>query len=299
MLLRYLLLLIFLSQGLNSLHGREWTDATGKFKQDADLVEMTDNTVVLNKGHGFLVSVPRESLSQADLEYLNSEIASKDMASNASQDRTWTMHDGKQVIGRVMEYGRREVVLIRRNNKLYVNDKPFTNMTELHQYVVPTLVSHYEQKPYADEKELLKLIISRRNAPLRYNVEGVLLELDRGELFAVPLFLFSTKDRDMLKPGWDAWNKADKDERAREEESLHARSVANEYQKNRDREVQIQRIQLASQWFDLWQVEVTLPNGQSSSVVVPGIDSQSAGNAAQARYPQATIGAMRKIRRRD
>jgi SLA1 homology domain 1, SHD1 len=278
---------------------REWTDASGKFKQEADLVDFDEHLVVLKKADGHLVALPRETLSSDDLNYLNSAEAEKAVKDAASQDRTWTMRDGKQVKGRVVEYGRREIIMVRRNGKLYVNDRPFETLSELHRYVVPKLVSHFENETVTDDKAILKLLIAKKGMPLRYQAEGVMLELDDGQLFAVPLFLFATKDANMLKPGWEAWNKSDQDERRREEESTLARSLANESQKHRDMEIKLQMLQLASQWFDLWEVELMAPNGRASSLVVPGIDSASATQLALKQCPNCQVGAIRKLRRRD
>jgi SLA1 Homology Domain 1 (SHD1) protein len=49
---------------------RKWTDITGKFKIEAELVSLTDGNVQLKKKDGSLVSVPLDKLSQADREFI-------------------------------------------------------------------------------------------------------------------------------------------------------------------------------------------------------------------------------------
>ena len=57
--------------GLWSLaEGREWTDTTGKFKIEAELVSVADGNVQLRKKDGSMISVPLDKLSQEDREFL-------------------------------------------------------------------------------------------------------------------------------------------------------------------------------------------------------------------------------------
>jgi len=49
---------------------RTWTDATGKYKIEAELVEVKGKDVVLKKSNGSTVTVPISKLSKADQEFL-------------------------------------------------------------------------------------------------------------------------------------------------------------------------------------------------------------------------------------
>ena len=49
---------------------QEWSDATGKFKVEADLSEMTGATVRLRKPSGEIVSLPLARLSKPDQEFI-------------------------------------------------------------------------------------------------------------------------------------------------------------------------------------------------------------------------------------
>lgn len=58
---------------LSSAVAREWTDSTGKFKVQADLIRVTDGKVELKKADGSLLKFPLEKLSKLDQEFLKSQ----------------------------------------------------------------------------------------------------------------------------------------------------------------------------------------------------------------------------------
>lgn len=108
---------------------REWTDSSGRVKQEGDLVDFDDRIVVIKKASGRLVAVEIEDLSKADRDYLASSEAKDLVDKAASEDRTWTLADGEKVTGRVVEYGIKEIVLSRRNSMLFINGKPYDELT--------------------------------------------------------------------------------------------------------------------------------------------------------------------------
>jgi len=55
-----------------TLHAREWTDSTGVFTVEADLVEVAGATVRLKKTDGTIIAVSVKRLSDADQQYLKS-----------------------------------------------------------------------------------------------------------------------------------------------------------------------------------------------------------------------------------
>lgn len=293
---RFGMLLAIVSAG--PVAAREWQDVSGKISQEAELVDFDDQLVVLKKADGRLVALDRKQLSADDRKYLDSQDAKKEVKDQSSKEHTWTMVDGREITGRVVKYGRRELTIERRGGKLIVQQKPWKDLTEWYQFAVLKLVENAEGKPMKDEKAVESLIARNKGTPLQYTVEGVLLELEGGELLPAPFIMFSEKDLKILKPGWEAWSKADQDEKKRDEQSTLMRSLANEYQKTRDAEMKIQMLSAASEWFDLWEVGLTAPNGDTTTVVVPGRDSRSAQIAAQQKYPDAQVGPTRKLRRR-
>ena len=55
---------------------REWSDASGKFRIQAELIAVHNGKAVLEKTDGSIISVPVEKLSAADQEFLKSQAAS-------------------------------------------------------------------------------------------------------------------------------------------------------------------------------------------------------------------------------
>ena len=65
--------------------GREWVNASGKYRVEAELVEVQGDSVVLRKADGQLLNVPLAKLSQADRDFVASHAAeSNDATTNTS-----------------------------------------------------------------------------------------------------------------------------------------------------------------------------------------------------------------------
>ena len=63
-------LLITVAFRADNASAREWTDITGAFRIEAELVEYKDGVVRLRKTDGSIVSVPLAKLSKADQNYV-------------------------------------------------------------------------------------------------------------------------------------------------------------------------------------------------------------------------------------
>ncbi len=50
--------------------GREWSDASGKFRVEAELVAVRSGKVILEKPNGAIITIPLDRLSQADRDFL-------------------------------------------------------------------------------------------------------------------------------------------------------------------------------------------------------------------------------------
>jgi hypothetical protein len=74
-----------------SASAREWTDSTGTYKTEADLVEVRGNRVVLKKSNGQVISLPSDRLSKADQEYLESLENLEPKPENAAPPATETV----------------------------------------------------------------------------------------------------------------------------------------------------------------------------------------------------------------
>src|SRR5687768_7731778 len=75
----FFILLVLLPTLAEAAERRKWTSADGQFTVDAELVELKADAIVLRKGDGKTVSVPKLSLSDADRQFL------KDLPETASE----------------------------------------------------------------------------------------------------------------------------------------------------------------------------------------------------------------------
>jgi hypothetical protein len=121
----------------------------------------------------------------------------------------------------------------------------------------------------------------------------------------VPLALFSDKDLNLLKPGWERWQAAHrgKDYPAQEDHGFLLRSLAAA----RFRDAQVQReiasMQLKLQAVQagltsLWEVTLYPAGGHGGPplwVVVPGRNSRDAQAAALGQNPGYSAGPIRRV----
>ena len=128
-----------------SFDQREWTDASGKLVISDQLMAFNDSEVVIETEKKELLSLPVAQLSKEDQEYLKSQEARASVDEGEGGEQIWTLRSGLRVLGRVVEYGKRDVVLKRRRGKVYVNDKQFENLPEVYQRMVPQIVNHFDE----------------------------------------------------------------------------------------------------------------------------------------------------------
>jgi hypothetical protein len=282
---------------------REWRDSTGKYAVEADLIASTDDQVVLKREDGKLVMVEATQLSDADREYLESKEADAAREGDDGKLQTWTMRDGMQVVGRLVGYGRKEVVMQRRRGDLYVNDRKFENLPEIYQRMVPRIVSHFEEIELKNEKDLKQWAIKQNGEPRTFISDGVMLELENGDEYAVPFIFFSDENLEMLKPGWERWLANHEEEARMQRENLMLEAKAEAYQRDRVANQQIVEMQLLLSAVDagvtdLWEVYLepgAAAAGPARFVVVPGRNSRQAVAAALNKNPGYVAGPVRKL----
>jgi len=290
---------------------RQWTDATGNYAFEADLLGRNDDTVILQRTNKDkdLVALSIEHLSKADQEYLKSKDVIESVRRSADRQQTWTMRSGLKVIGRVVEYGRREVTFQRKRGKIYVNDRLLTNYPEVQQRIAQKVVGHFEEVDIADERALEQWILTLKGAARTYNVEGVILELENGDEYGVPFFLFSEEDLKVLEPGWARWVATEgarqQEQQSKEREELMLRTAAQAYQRDREMNQQVKMMELtllatAAGATDLWEVQLYPRPGVAAYpriVVVPGSNSSAAKQVAMQRFPGYNAGAVSQANR--
>ena len=218
---RFAITLLFLTFVM-PLHAdaRDWEDASGNYHFKGEIIAENATMVILEQGNKDLVSIQIDQLSKKDQEYL-AERAEK--AAENPDMQTWTTRTGLQVRAALVEYGRRDVTIQRRRGKVYVNDKRFDNLPGVYRRLVPGVVSHFE-KIELDEKSFPAWAKKLGASKKTYTCEGVVLELENGDLYTVPFFFFSEEDLKLLEPGWNEWVKAKDDKESQEHYSLSMRA---------------------------------------------------------------------------
>jgi hypothetical protein len=188
---------------------RVWKDVTGLYTINADLVGFDDDMVILQRENKELGSCPIDKLCKEDREYLKSKEALEIHNTHIEQTQTWTMSNGLKVVGKIVDYERDEVVIKQENGKVVVNGKPFDGLPEIYQDILLRVVETSVAKPMPNKQALEDWVRSsplfRNGNSAKYNLEGVVFELQDGSQYAVPFYLFAKQEQTMLKSGWNAW----------------------------------------------------------------------------------------------
>ncbi|TWU43384.1 hypothetical protein Q31b_24230 [Novipirellula aureliae] len=287
------------------VEARTWTSATGGFAMDGDAVAFNETTVILKKPNGDLIAVELADLSTEDQDYVKSKEFGETLSKSISEMQTWTSVDGMKIRGRVLAYGRKDLSISRQLGKVVVNGTPFSKADSLHQQLVLKIMSKLEGRPFADERELTQWAKSLGGQPKVYPLEGVLMELESGDKVAVPFFLFASEQREILKPGWQAWLAAEKDEQMQKRESLMMQQEAMAYQREgaERRQIEILRLNLlaaATGATSIWEVGLRpMPGvyGRPTSVMVTAPNSDIATRMAMQNYPGFQLVGVRKASR--
>jgi len=283
---------------------RVWTDLTGKYTIEADLIAFNESSVILQRSDHQLGQVPIDKLSQADRDYLKGKEASDAAKKVSGATQTWTLRSGEKLVGRVVGFAQKPITVQRRRGNIYVNDRQLDNLPKIYQAMIPKIVAH-EAKLVRDDRQALEdWLVTQKGQPVAYTVEGPVLEFEGGDEYVVPFFFFSMGDQNLLKPGWDQWvlaqSKKQYDEASTQEFLVQSLMAARQ----RDEQIQQQIAQMqinqavALGTTQLW--EVTLYPGRGTAgapqwVVMPGINSREASANAMAKFPGYVPGPVRKV----
>ena len=288
-----------------AVQARLWTDSTGQYTLEAELASVNDRTVVLQRADHELVAIPIEKLSDADRDYLKSKEAGEVIRNSSDPMQTWTLDDGQKISGRIVDYAQRDVTLQRRRGRIYVNDRLLDNLPEFYQQLIPKIVAHLEHLQRDDRTSLEAWLVRQRAQPRTFHLEGLVVETENGDEYAVPFFMFSDADLNLLKPRWSEWNTAAKnnDHTGQEDHAFLLRSLASA--RSRDQQVQrdIAAMQLKLQAVQagitsLWEVTLYPEAGRGGRpqwVVTPGRNSRQATQLALERNPGYVAGPVRRV----
>ncbi len=299
---RFILCLIVALVTQSSAYARLWTDSTGRYTIEAELIAFDDKSVVLQRADHELGFLPIEQLSEADREYLKSKEAGE-ITSKTGQMQTWTLTGDLKVIGRVVDFTQRELTIQRRRGRIYVNDRSFDNLPEIYQLMLPRIVGHFERINQEDRSGLESWAVRQRGEPRTFKLEGVILEVENGDEYAVPFFLFSEEDLQVLKAGWEKWLATHEDYQQHQDQSFQLQALVAAHIQDQQAQRQIAMMQLKLQAVQagltsLWEVTLYPARGNVSSplwVVMPGRNSQDATNAALKQNPGFVAGPVRRV----
>lgn len=282
---------------------RTWTDASGAYSVEADLVGYTEDSVIIKRCDQHLAAIEIEKLSDDDKRFVATEEARLAAEKLHETQQTWTSVNGVTIIGNVVDYVSKEVTFERKRGKVFVNGRVFKNLPKVYQQIAPKIVSYYESNNVSDEASLGSWLAHRRAEPATYQVDGVVMELPGGDEYAFPFFLFQESDLEVLKPGWDRWAAMNDDYQSRRNAGDELRTMAAAYQSNQQANQQIARLQLGMQAVNagvtsLWEVTLYPGRGVAGQpiwAVVPGRDSRVATANALANNPGYVAGPVRRV----
>lgn len=294
----------------NSSMGHEWTDSTGNYKVTGTLIALDEKEIVIKldkaiKGQE-LLAFPIDKLSEADRKYIDSEEVQKQISGDGEK-HSWTMRNGINVLGKVVDFARKDVTIQRRRGKVYVNERPMENLPEIYRRMIPRVVEHFEEKKFKDDHEFMAWVVQLKATAKTYKCEGVLLELPNGDEYAFPFFMLSESDLKTLKPSWDQWAAAQGAEQEKQEQqrqnALYLQSQAAAYQQQQNEQMQIARLQLQlsavnAGVVDMWEVYLYPPAGVYAypmTVVVTATNSSIASQIAMQNNPGYLVGPIRKV----
>lgn len=298
-------ILLGLLAGLASVaDARVWTDDSGRYSLEANLLAFDDNHVILQRQDHDLVAFPVGRLSTKDREYLQSKEAADVSNQSLEGVQTWTLANGGKLVGRVVDYAQGQLAIQRRRGRVYVNDRPLENLPEFYQLLLPQVVAHFENFPEGTRESFDRWIAQQRGQRRTFALEGLVLETENGDEFSVPFFLFANNDQALLKSGYQGWlddRQAD-NFAALDDRSFRLRSLAAARQRDQQVQREIAQLQLMQAVqagvTSLWEVTLFPGAGRGGApqwVVVPARDSRQATAAAMQQHPGFVAGPVRRV----
>jgi hypothetical protein len=254
-------------------------------------------------------------MSEADREYLQSKSALETHDKNLGTLQTWTTVKGLKLVGKVVDYAQREVTIQRRRGRTFVNDQQFVNLPEVYQRILLAVVEHFENFTVANRADLDRWVLSLAGQPKTYKLDGVIMELENGDEYGIPFFLFSEKDRMLLEGGFPAWLKdqglpaqegsTPEAYTAPDEHELRLQSLAAAYQQNQEVNRQIALMNLNMQAIQAgltsaWEVTLYPVSGNPYPprwVITMGRNSEVATQIALQENPGFVSGPVRRVSR--
>ncbi len=289
---------------------RTWKAGSSEYSIKGALIAYNDTTVVLKRDRSEkLVAVEIAELSEPDQKFVadKREKDKQKAAESPAEDwHTWTSQAGWQIRGRVLAYGRKDLVIDRKSGVVTINGKAFSSLGALQKKLVLAVLSKLEGKAIENEADVRALTGSSKGQPKQYTLDGVMLELESKDQVSVPFFMFSEKDLEHLQSGWEAWLAAERDSEAQAREDFLVRQEAVQYQLMQQRQMKHEQMEIlklnllasAAGVTTIWEVALfPAPGtrGRPMTVVVSAQNSQAAAQFAVRQHRGYVAGPIRKI----
>jgi hypothetical protein len=284
---------------------REWKDVSGTVIMEAELFGVGPEQIVLKREDGELGLIRIADLSEADREYLKSEEAQKVHEKNIGAIQKWTTTSGLELTGRIVDYVIRDVTIQQRRGQTYVNDRRLDNLPELYQKLLPEVIKHFDEVDVSEPRAMQNWLRNLRGRPRTFHVEGVVMEMENGDEYGIPFFVFKEADRKLLKSGWADWVAKQHDAQLRMDHAFRLESFAAAHLQNQELQRQIAMIDLNLQAVragltSIWEVTLyPLPGNPHPPiwVLMPGRNSTQASAAALMQHPGFVVGPVRRVSR--
>jgi hypothetical protein len=301
---------------------RIWSDPSGQYEVEAELVAADSSKAVLRNQQGELIVMQLDQLSKADRGFVD-DFLSDQQTSNVGDDASgadskWNLKDGQKVRGRLLGFGRETLILARRDGHVLVNGTRFDELSPAYQKIVPDVVSRIDEVDVDDLESLEDHLADGGAGPFRYVVAGIQVETRDGGVVTIPASLLRPADRDAVEPGLKRWLASQQEgvsEDERRETADTERLLLDSYRRLRDRSpaypgsaaarprvhpVQMMDLHLQAATAgvtDIWEVLLypPTPYGYPRTVVVPAENSRGAMIAASRHYPGWRMGPARKL----
>src|SRR6478672_9939142 len=134
---------------------RVWTDSTGRYSIEANLVAFNDTTAILQRADHQLGQVPIDRLSQSDRDYLKGKEAGDAVKKVSGAVQTWTLKTGEKIVGRVVGFAQKQLTVQRNGGNIYVNDRLLDNLPKIYQVMIPKIVAQ-EAHLVRDDRQALE-----------------------------------------------------------------------------------------------------------------------------------------------
>ncbi len=304
--------LLLVASAASSAETRVWTDSSGEFTVDAELVDADEHSAVLKNEKGRLITVPISKLSDADQKHVKKALTARAKEKAPQGDsRTWKLKDGSSITGRIVDYDHDPVLVQLRDGRVRVGDLAFSLLSRQEQSVVLRSMSAQVKQEFKSEQDISAWLSSQKGQRVVLQAGGVeLLEPDGNDI-SVPFSLFDEKEQQYLRPGWDDWFKAQQAKRGQKptdadlalqrDASFHLRARSRLEEKERQLNMAANQLVIQEAFgISNWRVELISANGNlpSREVIVPGRTSEDARFEAGRRYPGFQIGGIARIRSR-